>query len=142
MDETAVAAALQLDPGWERSARSAWVALIELCVWGDLDSRRLGAMPRLRRQVLEAGERLRRMTAGRDWIPHPRERLKNALASAIALHESLAELERVVHDVEAGVDRSAFCRQLAVLQTLAAQLSAHERRWAELLDQQYGDTCE
>ena len=83
MDQDAVRQALAIDPEWQRAARAAWLALMELAVWGDLRSSQLGATARIRKRALEIGGKFRSLTADRNWIPHPRERLKNALASAL-----------------------------------------------------------
>ncbi len=55
--------------------------LMEEAVWAEIRGARPGIGGRVRKRVLEAGERLRSLTASCDWIPRPRERLKNAPAS-------------------------------------------------------------
>lgn len=137
MDSEAVRQALAIDPGWVRSARRAWLALMELAVWGDLGSSRLGVMPRVRKRVLEVGEKFKSLIADRTWIPHPREQIKNALASVLALKDSLSELERTAASLDGGADRDAFIEGLGELRRLVASIAPLEGRWAQLLDSQY-----
>lgn len=137
MDSEAVKQALVIDTGWVSSARQAWLALMELAVWGDLGSSRLGVMPRVRKRVLEVGEKFKSLTADRAWIPHPREQVKNALASALGLRESLSELERTAASLDGGADLDAFIERLVELRRLVASVAPLEDRWARLLDSQY-----
>lgn len=51
MDAHAAGRALALDSEWERSARSAWLALMDLAVLGDLGSPRLRAISRVRKRA-------------------------------------------------------------------------------------------
>lgn len=139
MDAEQVRGAVAIDPDWAAQARSAWLALMDLCVFGDVKSSRLGAMTRLRKRALDAGERLRSMTAARDWIPHPREQLKNALASALNLRESLQNLGAAARDVDGGADQAALAAAIGRLERLAAALAPRENDWAALLDAQYRD---
>jgi len=142
MDSEAVKQALVIDPGWVRSARQAWLALMELAVWGDLGSSRLGVMPRVRKRVLEVGEKFKSLAADRAWIPHPREQVKNALASALGLKESLNELERTAASLDGGADLDAFIVRLGELRRLVAGIAPLEGRWAQLLDSQYREEGE
>lgn len=137
MDSEAVKQALVIDSGWVRSARQAWLALMELAVWGDLGSSRLGVLPRVRKRVLEVGEKFKSLTADRAWIPHPREQIKNALASALGLKESLSELERAAASLDGGADLDAFIEGLGELRRLVAGTAPLEDCWAQLLDTQY-----
>lgn len=80
MDNEAVKQALALDTAWTSRARQAWLTLMDLAVWGDLGSSRLGTVARVKKWTLEVGEKLKSLTSDRNWIPHPREQLKSALA--------------------------------------------------------------
>lgn len=134
MDERAVEKALALDAQWVEALRRSWLAVIEASVWGDVRGARPGAAGRMRKRVLEMGEHLRSLTASRDWIPRPRERLKSALASALSVEETLAALE---HDARVlkGADIGRLEPALAHLgQLLGQRLPALKARWAELLD--------
>ena len=142
MDRETVNQALVIDPGWVRSARQAWLALMELAVWGDLGSSQLGVMPRVRKRVLEVGEKFKSLAADRAWIPHPREQVKNALASALGLRDSLSELERAATSLDGGADRDAFFGGLRELRRLVASIEPLEGRWAQLLDSQYSEGSE
>jgi hypothetical protein len=138
MDERAVEAALSLDAAWVGRLRAAWLHLIDLATWGDVRCARLGASGRLRKRVLETGERLKSLAGPRDWIPHPRERVKSALAAALNLRESLAALAQAAREAEAGADAAAFAGAVADLQrAVDARLGTLETLWAELLDGQY-----
>lgn len=142
MDSETVKQALVIDPGWVRSARQVWLALIELAVWGDLGSSSLGASPRVRKRVLEVGEKFRSLAADRAWIPHPREQVKNALACALGLKDSLSELERTATSLDRGADLDAFFEGLRELRSLVAGIEPLEGRWAQLLDSQYRNGSE
>lgn len=137
MDSETVKQALVIDPGWARRARQAWLASMELAVWGDVRSSRLGVTARVRKRVLEVGERLKSLSADRAWIPHPREQLKNALASALNLRDSLRELERTAGSLDGGNDRDALIAGLAQLRNAVDEIAPLENRWAQLLDAQY-----
>ncbi|MDA8224713.1 MAG: hypothetical protein M0T86_02205, partial [Betaproteobacteria bacterium] len=94
MDIEAVRQAVAIDPERQDSLQHSWLALMDVSLWGRVKSSRLGAMSRLRRRVLDVGEKLVSLCAVRDWIPHPREQLKNALGSSLALKDALAQLTR------------------------------------------------
>ncbi|MBI4194528.1 MAG: hypothetical protein HY526_05555 [Betaproteobacteria bacterium] len=137
MDADEIAGALAIDPAWERAARGGWLALMDLAVWADLRSSRMGATARLRKRVFEVGERLKSVVARPDWIPHPRERLKNALASALHLRRCLEDVFSAAQALDAGADRDAFGARLGDLMRVVEGLAPLEKRWAELLDAQY-----
>ena len=134
MDERAVEEALALDAQWIEALRRGWVALVEEAVWGDIRGVRPGVSGRLRKRVLETGERLHSLTAHRDWIPRPRERLKNALASAMGVDEALDALEQDTRDLR-GADVAFLMQKLAQLRAVLAQrLPELKARWADLLE--------
>jgi hypothetical protein len=135
LDPDAVARALTLDPAWATRLREQWLNVMALAMFGDLKSQRLGALPRLRKKVLDCGEKLRSMLATRAWIPQPREQLKNALASALALEQTLAELETGARDLEGGEDLDAYRTAVSELCAIArSELRARSNEWAALLD--------
>jgi exonuclease VII small subunit len=142
MDAKQAEQALAPDPRWERAAHSHWLALMDLAVWADLRLPQLGAVTRLRKRVLELGECLRSVGADRQWIPHPRERMKNALASTLRLRQCLRDLERIVEGLDEGTQSRAFRAQLAELAALAEELAPLERAWAQWLDAQYREDPE
>jgi hypothetical protein len=100
LEAESVDRALACDARWLQALRHDWLALMELAVWGGLASARLGALPRLRRRMLDLGERLAALGASRDWIPQPRERLKSALATALAVRELLAQCAQGLEELE------------------------------------------
>lgn len=140
MDIEAVRAAVTLDSAWCEQLHAEWSQIMALALWGKVKSSRLGAMGRVRRRILDVGEKLASLCAAREWIPHPREQLKNALGSAISLKDSLAQLERAVVDADTGLGVQQFNDMVqALLRDIAAQLPVLENSWAELLDTQYID---
>ncbi len=131
---------LQFDPGQLAGLRQQWLRLMDLVVWEELNFDRLGALPRLRKRLLEVGENLRSLTADRAWIPQPRERLKSALGSSIKLRDSLLALERAAKGLTGGAAAAEFERELlAFRQALLVLVEQHEYRWADRLDRQYDD---
>jgi len=133
LDPGEVARALSLDPQWAARLRQQWLELMGLALFGDLRSQRLGTLPRLRKKVLDCGEKGRAALADRDWIPQPRERLKNALASA--LEQSLADLDSAARELEGGADLEAYRAAVAALSSTAREGPRSRRdAWAALLD--------
>lgn len=127
---------LHLDPAWRERVKTTWLRLMEIAVWGELRGGPVGTQPRLRKRLLDLGERWRSLFNDRDWIPHRRERLKNALGSALALRESFGLLERVSAEVEDRGDGGEFRRLLATLHDdVEIRLREHENRWAVALEE-------
>ena len=140
MDIEAVKDALVLDREWQAELRQGWLTLMDICVWGDLKSSRLGVLTKVRKRLLEVGERLRSLLAARDWIPHPREQIKNALASSYNLKDALLQFERNAQEIDSGADLDRFNELSVRLHVLIVQpLEQHEARWATLLNMQYDD---
>lgn len=139
LDAAQVDAALALDPAWVAELRKLWLELIDAAVWGDPLLPRLGDAPRLRKRLLELGERLHSLAADRAWIPHPRERLKSALAAALGLRETLAAVDALLAGVAPGAGATALYGTFDALRTRIDQkLPALENAWAQLLDAQVG----
>jgi hypothetical protein len=116
-----------------------WLELAAEAVFGDLRGPQVGAVPRMRKQVLDAGERLRAVLSDRAWIPRRRERLKNALASSLALREALDALEVAARPLD-GADAAAFRSTLAGLRAAALDvLAPRADEWAGLLDRRARD---
>ncbi|HVB49098.1 MAG TPA: hypothetical protein VNF69_11975 [Burkholderiales bacterium] len=138
LDADTVEQALELDATWLGRLRAHWSALAELAVWGRLDSAQLGALPRLRKRVLELGEKLAALQASRAWIPRPREQLKSALAAALAAKEALGMCEQACAPVH-GDEHAALLARLADLRhSLMARLDDCSAHWARLLDSEIG----
>ena len=143
MDNVAVQASLCFDETAVADLRTQWQQLISLSVWGALRSQKLGALPRLRKRLLELGENLASLMAARDWIPQPRERVKSALGASIKLRDSLLALERAAQLLHDGDDFAEFeSLLLRFRQQLLQLLEHHEPRWAALLDSQYHEPDE
>jgi hypothetical protein len=127
--------AIALDSGWRDQLRGQWLRLMELAVWGDLKGANPSAGGRVRKRVLEVGEKLRSLFNDRGWIPQPREQLKNLLGSCLSLRDSVAALEKAAQDMDSGVDHPEFQRLIAGFeQTLAGPLRERENAWATLLE--------
>lgn len=140
MDADEVEAALALDADWRSELQRQWIDIVRCAVFGAVAASRLGVLPKLRRRTLDTGEKLAALFAARDWIPHPRERLKNALASALALRESLVQLRQVLADLDRGADLQLLNTRVAELdRSIDARLGDVEKRWAGLLDAQLLD---
>lgn len=140
MDIDEVRHAVTLDPAWVAELRAQWNALMEIAVWGEVKSSRMGAATRMRKRLLEVGEKLRSLAADRDWIPHPREQVKNALGSAFSLKDALLQFERAAQDMDGGNDSAVFGERVVQLhQSLLTRLAELENTWAALLDSQYLD---
>jgi hypothetical protein len=139
-DAAEVDAVLAFDPAWIADLRSNWLQLMDAAVWDDPAMQRLGDAPRLRKRLLELGERLKSLTASRHWIPHPRERLKSALAAAAGVRETLAASEQLLAGLAPGVGAEHLRTTLQALRrAIDGLLPARENIWAQLLDAQAGD---
>jgi len=143
LDAEAVERALACDAGWLRALRREWLSVVEAAVWSGVQSGRLGALPRLRKRILELGERLNALAAPPAWIAHPRERLKSALAAALAVRGLLAQCAQGVTELEAGEPRDALETALATLSAhIDERLDEYATRWAGMLDAQLAPQAE
>lgn len=139
LDADAVDRALACDAEWLAALRRDWLLLADLAVWGGVTSSRLGALSRLRKRIMELGERLASLGAPRGWIPQPRERVKSALATAIAARELLDQCAQALGELDTGAAHDALAAALQGLSRRArAPLDEQAGRWAELLDVQLG----
>lgn len=139
-DAQQVDAALEFEQARVAELRQQWQELIAIAVWDGVESDRLGAAPRLRKRLLELGERLKSLVASRGWIPHPRERLKSALAAALALRESLAAVAVVLPELRPGTEAARLTAAYQLLRcVLEQELQERETAWARLLDAQIAD---
>lgn len=123
--------------------RARWGALMDLCVWGDLKAAKIGALPRLRKRVLEVGEHMRSLFSDRAWVPVARERVKGAMAASLNLRDTLLSLERAAKLIEGGEDFAEFeAAMLGFRRDLLAVMERHEQLWGDLLEAQYDDAGE
>lgn len=135
MSPEEVRALVTLDTLWRDRVAALWQELMHIAVWGDLKSAQVGGVPRLRKRVLDLGEKWRSVFNSRDWLPQPREQIKNALASAANLRDSLLLLERAAQELEGGEERERFGTVLIALHREAVgPLRDRENQWAFALD--------
>lgn len=139
-DAAQVGTALALDAAWVAALQARWREMIDIAVWGEVTVARLGATPRLRKRLLELGERLKSLSASRTWIPHPREQLKSALAAALGVRETLAAVNGALQELAPGADATRLqAAHQALCELIARELPARENAWAQLLDAQVED---
>lgn len=140
LDVARVDAALAMDPAWVAAVHAQWREMIDLAVWGDIAMAQLGAAPRARKRLLELGERLKSLTTSRGWIPHPRERLKSALAAALGVREALDAVNVLLAGLSAGADAQRLrAAHQALDELIKRELPVRENTWAQLLDGQISD---
>ncbi|NIR60981.1 MAG: hypothetical protein GWO02_16450 [Gammaproteobacteria bacterium] len=138
IDPEAVERTFAFDRGRVAGLRARWARLMELAVWGELKAAKVGAVPRLRKRLLELGEDLRSVVSDRRWIPRPRERVKGALGASLKLRDTLLGLERAAKLVEGGADFERFEHELLDFRRRLLELvEPHESMWGELLESQY-----
>ncbi len=137
-EPAAVERSFAFDAAHAAELRERWLGLLERAVWADLKSSKIGAVPRLRKRLLEVGENLRSFLSDRTWIPHPRERVKGAMAASLNLRDALLNLERAAKLLDGGADLPAFEPDLlAFRKRLLELMEAHERQWGDMLEAQY-----
>jgi len=133
-------AAFAFDPEQVSKLKDAWTNLMSQAVWSDLKSGTIGAVPRLRKRVLEVGENLRSLVSDRGWIPHERERVKGAMAASLNLRDSLQQADRAAKLLSSGDDFADFERAyLGFRQQLLTFIERHEMLWGDLLESLYGE---
>ena len=126
---------LAFDPGLHAAVKTQWQELMNIVVWGELKGANVGAVPKLRKRALDLGEKWRSLFNDRTWIPQPRERLKNALGSALALHDAQQLLIGTAALFDGGADHDALGQVLARLSDSENQLREKENRWAQALQE-------
>lgn len=143
LDEDLVRQSFQFDPAQTTTLREGWLGLMDLTVWGDLKSQKIGAIPKLRKRVLEVGENLRSLLNDRSWIPQSRERIKGAMGASLNLRDALLQLERAAQVIETGTDFERFERDiLQFRQGLLTFMEKHEALWGDLLESLYDESIE
>ncbi|MDX5332466.1 MAG: hypothetical protein LPK58_00250 [Gammaproteobacteria bacterium] len=139
-DEQRVAESFAFDPAQIDTLRSGWRDLLDLAVWGDLKTQKIGAVPRLRKRLLELGENLRSVINDRRWIPQERERIKGAMGAMLNLRDALLQLERAAQVIDGGEDFTRFETDLlGYRQQLLVFIEKHERLWGDLLESLYDE---
>jgi len=133
----------RFDPDTVHDLRARWIRLMEEAVWGDLKTGTIGAVPRLRKRLLELGENLRSLLSDRAWIPHERERVKGAMAASLNLRDSLQQTDRAARLLNGGDDFAAFeADYLAFRKALLAFVEQHEQAWGNLLESLYDEPAD
>jgi hypothetical protein len=128
------------DPEVVADLRERWSHLITDAVWGDLKTGTIGAVPRLRKRLLELGENLRSTLSDRSWIPHERERVKGAMAASLNLRDSLQQTDRAAKLLNGGADFEKFeADYLTFRKALLAFIERHEQLWGDLLESLYDE---
>ena len=130
-------------PHWNSSdiqeIRHHWQRLIDAVTWEELRCPQIGQLPRLRRRAMDLGERLRSLVADKTWIPTPRDRVKTALATALAAEEALREVQTLLQ----GLEDNAAARITAQIseglaQAVRQRLEPRKQLWTDWLDRQSG----
>ncbi len=120
--------------------RRQWGQMMETSLWGDIRSHQIGSAGRLRKRILELGEKLRSYGSDRKWIPHPRERIKNCLASGLHLREAMDRVAESMASLEGGESLATLEALWDTLSgSLQEDLGLREARLVALLNQQYGE---
>jgi hypothetical protein len=139
-DPDRVNASFDFDRDKLAALRRDWLSLLDLAVFGDVRSSKIGAVDRLRKRLLESGEGLRSLTNDRSWIPHPRDQIKGGMGASVKLRDVLLGLERAAQSVDGGSDFPNFEKTLLGFRHELLQLiEHHEILWATLLEEQYED---
>ena len=142
-DEKLVTESFAFDPDRITDLRTRWRALIDLAVWGDLKTQKIGAVPRLRKRLLELGENLRSVINDRRWIPQERERIKGAMGAMLNLRDALLQFERSAQLIDGGEDFTQFEKDiLEFRQRLLVFVEKHEQMWGDLLESLYDEEPE
>ncbi|AOU98798.1 hypothetical protein BI364_13225 [Acidihalobacter yilgarnensis] len=141
-DPARVSASFAFDPDTFAGLRRDWLTLLDLSVFGEVKSSKIGAIDRLRRRLLEIGEGLRSLTNDRRWIPQPREQIKGAMGASLKLRDTLLGLERAAQVVDGGNDFPHFEHALLDFrQRLLQLIEHHEALWTTLLEEQYDEAA-
>jgi len=139
-DPKLVAESFAFDSDQVADLRTRWRGLLDLAVWGDLKTQKIGAVPRLRKRLLELGENLRSVINDRSWIPQERERIKGAMGAMLNLRDALLQLERAAQVIDGGEDFPRFEQDILELrQRLLVFVEKHEKLWGDLLESLYDE---
>jgi len=138
LDPAEVQQSMAFDADKVADFRARWSRLMELAVWGDLKAGEVGALPKLRKRLLEYGEKIRSLFNDRSWIPQPREQVKSVLTASLDVRDKQQAVEKELEALNGGGDREAFTAELAALRDdLLALMQAHEDVWRDLLNRLY-----
>ncbi|HKL78435.1 MAG TPA: hypothetical protein VJ985_08770 [Gammaproteobacteria bacterium] len=138
LDPQEVQASMAFDSDQIAALRARWSRLMELAVFGDLKAGEIGALPKLRKRLLDYGEKIRSLFNDRSWIPQPREQVKSVLTASLDVRDKLQAVEKEVDLLKGGTDLDAFRNEFDGLRDeLVALMEEREARWKDLLNQLY-----
>ena len=138
LDPQEVQASMAFDNDQIAALRARWSRLMELAVFGDLKAGEIGALPKLRKRLLDYGEKIRSLFNDRSWIPQPREQVKSVLTASLDVRDKLQAAEKEVDLLKGGADLDAFRAEFDGLRDeLVALMEEREARWKDLLNQLY-----
>jgi len=136
-DEKEVLASFDFDQKALEQIKQKWLEVVQLLMWGDVSSKKIGALPRSRKRVLEVGESFGSFISSKNWIVQPRQQLKSALGSSVKLRDSLSALQLVNKHITEGDEAETYQQIVDELDVLLMDLiTQYEYQWAELLDSQ------
>jgi hypothetical protein len=138
LDPQEVRQSMAFDAAKVADFRARWSRLMELAVWGDLKAGEVGALPKLRKRMLEYGEKIRSLFNDRSWIPQPREQVKSVLTASLDVRDKQQAVEKELEALTGGADCDAFTAEFAALRDdLVALMQSHEDLWRDLLNRLY-----
>ncbi|MDH5258313.1 MAG: hypothetical protein OEX07_09895, partial [Gammaproteobacteria bacterium] len=121
-DEKEVSASFEFDENQLNEIKEKWLDIVKLLMWGDVSSKKIGALPRSRKRVLEVGESFGSFVASKSWIEQPRQQLKSALGSSVKLRDSLSALGLVNKHITEGEEAETYQKQVVELELLIMEL--------------------
>ncbi|KPV41743.1 hypothetical protein AN478_01365 [Thiohalorhabdus denitrificans] len=138
LDPRKVQQSMAFDPDQVADFRRRWSVLMELAVWGDLKAGEIGALPKLRKRMLEYGEKIRSLFNDRSWIPQPRDQIKSVLTASLDVRDKLQAVEKETEALTGGADLERFNAEFDRLRAdLVALMEHHEALWKDLLNRLY-----
>ena len=136
-DEKEVLATFEFDDERIEEIKTKWLDTLKVLMWGDVSSKKIGALPRSRKRLLEVGESLVSFISSKAWIEQPRQQLKSALGSSVKLRDGISALAVVNKHITEGEDAINYQQQVRELEEMLMELILkHENLWADLLESQ------
>ena len=134
-DQNKIKTSFDFDNDEINAIKQKWLDVIQLLMWGNVSSKKIGALPRSRKRVLEVGESFGSFISDKSWIDQPRQQLKSALGSSVKLRDSLSALKLVNKHITEGEEADIYQQQVTELdEMLMALVHKHEYQWADILD--------
>ena len=139
-NEKEVLASFEFDNNKIQEIKDKWLEVVQLLMWCDVSSKKIGALPRSRKRILEVGESFGSFISSKQWVPLPRQQLKSALGSSVKLRDGLSALAIVNKHITEGNDANTYQQLVKELDgMLMALILEYEYKWAELLENDSGD---